>query len=90
MVNSLLSILYSSLFFQVLMGFMLDSAPASELPLIIDFEAKSIAKQFPDAVARMNQRGYVVSNFAQDGFALLRGDRMFGGGSGGKLKKKQQ
>lgn len=56
------------------MSFLLDSTPIRELPLLVEFEAKSIAEKFPAAKARMEQRGYVVSDYAQDGFALLKGD----------------
>jgi hypothetical protein len=64
---------------QVLMGFLLDEIPAQDLPLIIEFEAKSIAKKFDSAKEHMEKRGYVVSNFAQDGFALLKADSIFEG-----------
>ena len=40
---------------QVLMGFLRPDTPLDELPLLIDFEAKSIAKQFPLAQERMTQ-----------------------------------
>eukprot|EP01031_Cornospumella_fuschlensis_P032060 gene32060-38769_t len=57
--------------YEVLMGFMAEDAPVSSLPLIVAFEAKSIAKKFPKVKARMEQLGYVVSPFGQDGFAIL-------------------
>jgi len=62
--------------FEVLMGFLNDKAMIREygLPLLIDFEAKSIAKKFPKARDRMTSLGYIVSPFGQDGFALLHGD----------------
>ena len=62
--------------YQVLMGFLNDKAMIREygLPLLIDFEAKSIAKKFPHARDRMLSLGYIVSPFGQDGFALLHGD----------------
>jgi hypothetical protein len=41
--------------YDVLMGFLRSTTPASELPLIIDFEAKSIAKKYPAAKARMEE-----------------------------------
>jgi len=116
--------------FEVLMGFFQDGTLQGELPLMINFEAKSINKKFDTAKvsffespsfffrhdnisrtnisiskitfhilfsfslslnlyvfvfniytsyikARMEKFGYVVSNFAADGFAMLRGDRMF-------------
>jgi hypothetical protein len=37
------------------MGFLREDAPLDELPLLVDFEAKSIAKKFPLAKARMEQ-----------------------------------
>jgi hypothetical protein len=43
------------MFWQVLMGFLREDAPLDELPLLVDFEAKSIAKKFPLAKARMEQ-----------------------------------
>lgn len=62
--------------FEVLMGFLNDKAMIREygLPLLIDFEAKSISKKFPQARDRMTSLGYIVSPFGQDGFALLHGD----------------
>jgi hypothetical protein len=41
--------------FDVLMGFLTLETPASELPLIIAFEAKSIAKKYPIAKERMEE-----------------------------------
>lgn len=88
--------------YDVLMSFIPESIPNHELPLLINFEAKSIAEKFPDMKAYMERRGYIVSNFATDGFALLRGDRIYvnkdrgglvvnrsggGGKRGGKKKK---
>lgn len=35
------------------MGFLQYNTPPEQLPLIIDFEAKSIAKKYPAAKARM-------------------------------------
>ena len=50
----------------------------SELPLLISFEAKSLGEvKFKLAQARMISLGYAVARYANDGFALLRGDRMF-------------
>eukprot|EP01038_Epipyxis_sp_PR26KG_P004821 gene4821-6756_t len=63
--------------YEVLMSFMSEEVPQSELPLLIDFEAKSIAKKYPAAKARMESRGYVVSPFGQDGFALLKAEFVF-------------
>ena len=37
------------------MGFMQPDTPIEDLPLLIDFEAKSIAKKFPMAKERMEQ-----------------------------------
>lgn len=41
--------------FEVLMGFLTYETPVTELPLIIGFEAKSIAKKYPIAKARMEE-----------------------------------
>ena len=38
------------------MGFMLDETPVQDLPLLVEFEAKSIAKKFPAAKAHMEKR----------------------------------
>ena len=38
---------------QVLMSFLNFDTPVADLPLIIDFEGKSIAKQYPAAKERM-------------------------------------
>lgn len=46
--------------YEVLMSFMDGNVKLSELPLLIDFEAKSIAKKYPLAVANM-ERMYVIS-----------------------------
>ena len=60
------------------MGFLQENTPTSELPLLISFEAKSLGDaKFKLAKLRMEALGYAVSKFANDGFALLRGDRMF-------------
>ena len=60
------------------MGFLQENTPTSELPLLISFEAKSLGDaKFKLAKLRMEVLGYAVSKFANDGFALLRGDRMF-------------
>jgi hypothetical protein len=37
------------------MSFLRSDTPPNELPLIIDFEAKSIAKKYPAAAARMEE-----------------------------------
>lgn len=47
--------LNDALLMQVLMGFLRLDTPLDELPLLIDFEAKSIAKKFPLAQERMEQ-----------------------------------
>jgi Methyltransferase FkbM domain len=41
--------------YQVLMGFFLDSTPVADLPLMVEFEAKSIEKQFPEVKDRMER-----------------------------------
>ena len=65
--------------YEVMMGFLQENTPASELPLLISFEAKSLGDtKFKMAKIRMQALGYAVAKFANDGFALLRGDRMFG------------
>ena len=58
------------------MGFLNINTPVEELPLLIDFEAKSVAKQFPILVKRMEDLGYAVSPFGQDGFAILYAHRI--------------
>lgn len=66
--------------YQVLMGFVKESVPVHELPLLISFEAKSIRLHFNATVAFLQSRGYVVSDRADDGqitndgFAILKGD----------------
>lgn len=60
--------------YEVLMSFLKPSTPDRELPLLIDFEAKSIAKKYPAAVKTMEERGYVVSPYGADGFALLKAE----------------
>ena len=68
--------------YQVLMGFVRDEVPQSELPLLISFEAKSIRDHFNETVDHLRKRGYVVSDRADDGqitndgFAMLRGDKI--------------
>jgi hypothetical protein len=57
---------------EVLMSFVNLNTPAAELPLLIEFEAKSIGKHFPAAKAELEKIGYVVSDFAADGFAMLK------------------
>ena len=64
--------------YDVLMSFVRD-VPTGDLPLLIEFEAKSIGAKFPAAKVQLEQRGYIVSKFAADGFALLRGDKIFRG-----------
>lgn len=57
--------------FQVLMSFFRWDTPVSQLPLLVEFEAKSIAKNFPKAKERLESLGYIVSPYGQDGFAIL-------------------
>jgi len=61
---------------EVLMSFVNKDTPLMELPLLIEFEAKSIGKHFPAAKAEMEKVGYVVSDFAADGFAMLKGAKI--------------
>jgi len=61
---------------QVLTGFISPSTPRNELPLLVEFEAKSIAEKFPLAKELLESRGYIVSNFGQDGFAMLKGSEI--------------
>jgi hypothetical protein len=58
------------------MSFLNFDTPAAELPLIIEFEAKSIGKKYPLAKERMEYLGYYVTPFGQDGFALLKAERV--------------
>lgn len=58
--------------YEVLMSFINDKTPLEELPILIEFEGKSIGKDYPAAKATLESRGYVVSNFAADGFAMLK------------------
>jgi hypothetical protein len=58
--------------YEVLMSFINDHTPLEELPILIEFEGKSIGKDYPAAKATLESRGYVVSNFAADGFAMLK------------------
>jgi hypothetical protein len=39
--------------YDVLMGFLRSDTPVNELPLIVEFEAKSIGKKYPQAKSRM-------------------------------------
>lgn len=95
--------------YEVMMGFLQENTPVSELPLLISFEAKSLGTcssissiiilhdltqncvgdtKFRLAKVRMEKLGYAVAKFANDGFALLRGDRMLarsGSGEAGKI-----
>lgn len=61
---------------EVLMSFVNKNTPLAELPLLIEFEAKSIGKYFPEAKLEMESCGYVVSDFAADGFAMLKGTKI--------------
>jgi len=74
--------------YDVLMSFV-RGVPNNDLPLLIEFEAKSIGAKFPLAKATLEERGYVVSNYSQDGAALLKADFMFGRGQG-RTKKQEK
>jgi len=54
--------------YDVLMGFLGEEVPQSVLPLMINFEAKSITTKFELLKTNMQSRGYVVSNFATGEF----------------------
>lgn len=58
--------------YEVLMSFVNEQTPQRELPILIEFEGKSIGKDYPAAKATLESRGYVVSDFAADGFAMLK------------------
>jgi hypothetical protein len=47
---------------------------------ILTSQAKSITKQFSEVRKRLEAIGYIVADFGQDGFALLRGEMVFIGG----------
>ena len=86
--NFMMMMMMLMMWLQVLMGFLQENTPASELPLLISFEAKSLGDaKFKLAKLRMEALGYAVSKFANDGFALLRGDRMFQKQSANMLTK---
>jgi len=53
--STCLSLYFHVFLLQVLTGFLRLDTPLEELPLLIDFEAKSIAKKFPLAKERMEQ-----------------------------------
>ena len=57
--------------YEVLMSFVNQDTPRNELPLLIEFEGKSIGKDYPKAKQTMEEIGYIVSDFAADGFAIL-------------------
>ncbi len=63
--------------YQVLSSFLLEDTNNAELPLLINYEAKTMFDNYPLAVQALQRRGYVVSNFASDGFALLKKEFMF-------------
>ena len=63
--------------YQVLSSFLLNDTTNAELPLLINYEAKTMLANYPLAVEALQRRGYVVSNFASDGFALLKKEFMF-------------
>lgn len=74
------------------MSFLKDDVAVNDLPLLICFEAKSIGPKYPAAKAHMEKRGYIVTPFGQDGFALLKGDVILQGLSApaDRRKKKRQ
>ena len=63
--------------YQVLSSFLLNDTTNAELPLLINYEAKTMFANYPLAVEALERRGYVVSEFASDGFAMLKKDFMF-------------
>jgi len=58
--------------FEVLSSF-LNTTVTTSLPLLVAFEAKSLGPKYQTTVKLLQSRGYVVSDFKSDGFALLRG-----------------
>jgi hypothetical protein len=46
-------------------------------------QAKMLGDQFPKAKKGLEDIGYVVADFAQDGFALLKAEMIFAPGPGG-------
>lgn len=62
---------------QVLTSFLPDGIKNSELPLLINFEAKTMNERYEGVREILLKRGYAVSNFASDGFALLKAENIF-------------
>lgn len=58
--------------YEVLASFLSQSAAQSELPLIINFEAKSMGNNYTLAKELLLRRGYAISEFGNDGFAMLK------------------
>ena len=57
------------------MSFMDDTVKLSDLPLLIDFEAKSIAKKYPKAKAMMEKRlPYIILDRMNLLMRLFAGD----------------
>lgn len=75
--------------YDVLMSFLKDEIGDNDLPLLICFEAKSIGPKYPAAKAHMEKRGYIVTPFGQDGFALLRGDMILNNLNSAKDRRKK-
>lgn len=78
--------------YEVLMSFINPDVSDAQLPLLIDFEAKSLRDNYKDTVTLLQSRGYVVSEIQNDGFALLKADafiRKKKSKAGGKKKKRQ-
>eukprot|EP01031_Cornospumella_fuschlensis_P027018 gene27018-32642_t len=80
--------------YQVLMSFLNDDMPTFVLPLLISFEAKSISSHYEELRAHLVKRGYIVSHFANDGFALLHASVFrrgkAGGGSRGSSRQEEE
>lgn len=74
--------------YKVLKGFMDENVPASELPLIISYEAKSMDENLPVIREIMEKRGYVNSlGTTNDGFSLLKADAILASLPKGKMEK---
>jgi hypothetical protein len=63
--------------YQVLASFLTNDTTNAELPLLINFEAKTMFEKYPLARAVLEKRGYAVSTFATDGFAMLKSEYFF-------------
>jgi len=61
--------------YEVLSSF-LTTNMTNELPLLVSFEAKSLKENYPKMVTLLKSKGYVVSPFKSDGFALLTADHV--------------